>query len=133
MATKLSAIDQLQALKDEFEKKAAKVKDEALSELREELKAAQQKVSDIEEQIAELTGKPVKEASGRTRMNKAAKTIAVKKLYEAIGRKAGDAKSSTELMAAIGADKSSWQTISKEIIGLTKVGDKTTAKWYVKG
>lgn len=133
MATKKSAVEQLATITAEFEAAKAKVKEEALTELNKDLEEAQAKVHEISAQISELTGKPIKEATERKgRMRKAAKEIAVKKLYEAIGRKKDEAKSAGELMQAIGLEKSSWQSVSKEIIGLTKIGDKKDAKWYVK-
>lgn len=133
---KQSAVERYETLKAEFKANASKIKEEVLAELQEELKTAQTKVHDISAQISELTGKPILSddaKSDRKRMSKNDKLVAVKKLYDAIGRTKVEAKSATELMQAIGLDKSAWQTISKDIIGLTKVGEKKDAKWFVKG
>ena len=54
-----TALEQLNALKADFEAKAAQIKDNALSELREQLKEAKATVASIEAEIAELDGNPV--------------------------------------------------------------------------
>ena len=61
MGKSQSAVDQLHALKEEYAVKQAEILDGALSELKEDLKKAKAQVVRIEEEIAELTGKPVEE------------------------------------------------------------------------
>ena len=61
MGKSQSAVDQLNALKEEYAVKQAQILDSVLSELKDELKAAKAEVTRIEDEIADLTGKPVEE------------------------------------------------------------------------
>ena len=67
MSEKKSALEQLTALKLEFEARQSEILDGVLTELKEQLKLAKTNVSRIETEIAELSGKPVEAKSIRSR------------------------------------------------------------------
>jgi predicted nucleic acid-binding Zn-ribbon protein len=130
---KVSAMEQLAALKDEFEKKAAKIKDEAIADVKADLAAARAKVYTLEEQLAALTGKAfAPAASGRTRMKQSEKEALQDKLIQIMPKSEKAAKSKADLCKELGVEAVSWQTLSAGVPKLTKVGELKDAKYYQK-
>ena len=62
-----TALEQLNALKADFEAKSAQIKEGALSELKEQLRAAKATVAGLEAEIAQLDGSPVESLSPKER------------------------------------------------------------------
>jgi hypothetical protein len=140
-----SAIDQLADLKSRFEAEAAKIKDNALNELREERKEIEGKLreeikavegrysdmlKDIDAQISEITGKPAK--SGRSGRAGSRQRLSPQDLTDYTNKLDDFVKKGPQSMGAIvehlGLSKSNTTKIIK-LAKLKKHGDKATAKW----
>lgn len=117
---KLSAVEQIEKLRAQFETEALKLRSEALSELNEELSKARGEVFRIEKEIEALTGKPARKARGSAAPKGAGKRPDLQELKALLSK----AEGKTINLRREGYDTANVKTLAAANPGLLKLGGK---------
>lgn len=109
-------------------------KQAAIDDCKQQIRALELDLAFYNGLLSDLTGKPAEASTGakKNRMKKEEVEAAKAKLLEIMPRTKATAKSSTDIMKEMNLPKTAWQTLTKPIADkLKKVGDKSTAVWYM--